>query len=380
MSIQRRDLLLSSLPLTAAFLIEADRKLSADTPASEQPFDRETYEFWTSQVSKPSQDFEEHGRLVSERGNPLPADAEVLYYSAETGWVRAATTDSETPLTKSLVEKGDASLLLSVDTVRPSAENMRRIASQKNGSLRIDLKQGMPLQQLSETLNWSAIASLVPGEQSYSEYHEIAFDPKSTWGQAKKVPLTGGVGFWAWNFCTQSKPSFWTQCMGVLNGVMGSGSSSSGGGGSSASSAKGGGGASSKSSSGKKTGVISSLLSLGMPSVAKTAFNTFNELFGSLMAKGGAKNMWIIRNSDTPLLVTQEARQKHPGRAVTLKSGSYLIIPAEQSHTVMSGNYELSDGVVVPAGTKPADLDAAAKSTAPELSYIAISAVVEPMA
>jgi hypothetical protein len=116
-----------------------------------------------------------------------------------------------------------------------------------------------------------------------------------------------------------------------------------------------------------------------MPSVAKTAFNTFNELFGSLMAKGGAKNLWIIRNSDTPLLATQEARQKHPGRAVALKSGSYLIIPAEQSHTVMSGNYELNDGVVVPAGTAPADLDAAAKSTAPELSYIAISAVVEPL-
>lgn len=378
MSIQRRELLLSSFPLTAAFLLEADRKLHADTGLSEEPFDRQTYEFWTSQVSKPSQAFEEHGQLVSGRGGALPADAEFLYYSAESGWVRAASTEGDTPLTKSLVEKGDASVLLSVDTVRPSAENMRKIVSQKNGSLRLDLKQAIPLQQLSETLNWSAIASLFPGEQAFSDYHEIAFDPKSTWGQAKKVPLTEGVGFWAWNFSTQSKPSFWTQCMGMLNGVMGGGGSSSSGGASPSGASKSG-ATSSKSSTGKKAGAISSLLSLGMPAVAKTAFNTFNELFGSLAAKGGAKNEWIIHNSDTPLLATQDARQKHPGRAVALKSGSYLVIPADQSHSVMSGNYELTDGVVVPAGTKPADLDEAAKSTLPELTYIAVSAVVEPI-
>jgi len=144
-------------------------------------------------VHEPSQSFAEHGRIVASRGLNLPSEAEFLFYSADTGFVRATSTGSETPVTKTLLEKGDTSLLLSVDTIRPSEEHMQKLLSQKSGSLRVDLKQAFPMQQLYETLNWSASAAMFPNENVFSGYHQIAFDPKSTWGQARRVPLPAGL-------------------------------------------------------------------------------------------------------------------------------------------------------------------------------------------
>ncbi|MBV9341473.1 MAG: hypothetical protein JO159_11370, partial [Acidobacteria bacterium] len=223
MSFDRRELLLSALPVGAALVLEAGLKpVAAQSRIETSDFDQDTYNFWTSEAAEASQGFQRHGRIVSRRGVNLPNEAVFLYYSRETGFTRATSTAGDTPLTRSLLAKGDASLLLSVDAVRPSAEYMRKIYDQKNGSLRVDLKQAVPLQQLSETLNWSAIASLIPGKQPFGSYREITFDPKSTWGQAKKVPLTGGIGFWSWNFCTQPKPSIWSQVMGALGSKPGS--------------------------------------------------------------------------------------------------------------------------------------------------------------
>ena len=379
MTIKRRDLLLSALPLGSALLLEANLKSMAMASETDSlPFDQDTYNFWTSHASQPSQAFAEHGRIVASRGINLPNEAEFLFYSPENGFVRAASTSNDTPVSRSLVDKGDTSLLLSVDTVRPSTEQTKKIFDQKNGSLRIDLKQAVPLQQLSETLNWSAIASLFPGEKPYASYHEISFDPKSTWGQAKKVPLAGGIGFWSWNFSTQPKPSIWTQVMGMLLGqvsdLIGSGGDSGGG-------DDGSDGQKTKASkAGKKAkGAAKTIFGFGLPSIATTALGAFNDLFGSMFAKGSPKNEWIIHNADTPLLATLDARQKHPGHAVALRSGSYIVIDSQHTQQLLSGKFQLRDGLVVPAETKDADLDEAGRSTLPDISYIALSTVVQPI-
>lgn len=368
----RRDFLLGSLPLGAALLLEANLKaVAAANPEMQQgAFDQETYDFWTSQASQPSQTFAEHGRLPSSRGVDLSNEPDFLFYSPDTGFVRAASTSNDTPVSKSLIDKGDTSLLLSIDTIRPSADQMKKMWQQKNGSLRLDLKQGAPLQQLSETLNWSAIASMFPGDQPFSSYHEIAFDPKSTWGRAKKVPFSGGIGFWCWNFSTQVKPSLWSQAMSML---MGKASSALGG------ISKGSSGGSGSGSATKAKAAAKTVLGLGLPSIATTALGAFNTLFGSMFSSGGAKNEWILHSVDTALMATQEARQKHPGHAVALRSGNYVVVEAQQSQQLLSGKYQLKDGMVVPADTKDADLDEAGRTTLPGVSYIALSTVVEPM-
>jgi hypothetical protein len=373
MPIERRELLQSALPLGAAFFLEAGLKsLAAESGAETPAFDQDTYNFWTSEVTEASQAFKEHGRLVSRRGLNLPNEAVFLYYSKETGFARAASTGNDTPLSRSLLPKGNASLLLSVDAVRPSADYMKKIYDQKNGSLRIDLKQALPLEVLSETLNWSAIASLIPGKQPFGSYREITFDPKSTWGQAKKVPLTGGIGFWSWNFCTQPKPSIWSQVMGALGGRSGSSTDSSDAGRN--------GDLELGSAKKKKTTAGGGMLGLGFPAIAQTALDGLNQLFGSMLAHGSPKSEWIIHSADTPLLATQEARQRYPGHAVSLNSTAYVVVPADQTEVLLSGKYELNNGAIVPVGTKERELDRMARETLPDVSYIALSAIVEPIA
>jgi hypothetical protein len=169
------------------------------------------------------------------------------------------------------------------------------------------------------------------------------------------------------------------QVMSFINGndLFSGGASSGGkGGGKSGGSAKGK--DSGGSAAAKKAG--QAVVSLGMPAIAKTALGAFNDLFGSMMAQGSNKTDWIIRNADTALLATQESRQKHPGRAVGLKSGSYLIVASTDTPRLLEGKYILKDGVVIPKDTKDSEMDAAAQSTLPEVSYIAISCAVEPVA
>ena len=36
---------------------------------------------------------------------------------------------------------------------------------------------------------------------------ELKFDPATTWGKARSIPVPGGGGYWTWNFFVQKKDS-----------------------------------------------------------------------------------------------------------------------------------------------------------------------------
>jgi hypothetical protein len=362
MAFDRRNMLKGTIAVGVSPLYASLAEVLAAAPQSDvqEEFDRQTYEFWTSQVSQPSKIFAEEGRLPSARGASIINSAEYLYYSPDTGFVRAASTDSNNPLLNGLMDKGDASVLISIDAIRPSDDHLQKMVAAKNGSLRVDMKQGVPMQQLYETLNWSAIASLFPDAQ-FSGYHDLSFDPKNTWGPNKRVPLPGGVGFWSWNFSTQPKPSIWSQVMQKLSGMVGKGGSSPSG-----------------TTKGKGAARIANMvMGIGLPAIASTALQAFNQLFGSMQAS--SKTEWIIHNTDTPLLASKDARQKNPGRAIALKSGAYVVVDEGKADAILSGKYELTNGFIVPSGTNSGELDAAAKDTLKTTSYIALSAVVQSM-
>lgn len=368
MAFDRRDLLKGAVALGASPLCAPLLEALATVPQSDggEVFDRQTYEFWTSQVSQPSRIYAEERRLPSARGTNIVNSAEYLYYSTDTGFVRAASTDSNNSLLNGLLDKGDASVLLSIDAIRPSDDHLQKMVAAKNGSLRVDMKQGVPMQQLFETLNWSAIASLFPDAQ-FSGYHDLSFDPKSTWGPNKRVPLPNGIGFWSWNFSTQPKQSIWSQVMHKLLGMTPKSGTSS-----SASSAT------TKPATGlgaKVQKVENMVMGIGLPAIASTALQAFDQLFGSMQATSNTE--WIIHNTDTPLLASKDARQKNPGRAVALRSGAYVVVEEAKADEILGGKYELSDGFIVPADTKPNELDEAAKDTLKTTSYIALSAAVQ---
>ncbi len=384
MALDRRDLLRAALasgafPFLAPVLDSLDAAAQSSSAAE---FDRQAYEFWTSQVSQPSRIFYEEGRLPSARGSVLANPVEVLAYSAATGFTRASSTDPNDPMFSGLVDKGDVTVLLSVDAIRPSDSDLTKILAAKNGSIRVDIKQGAAMQHLSEPLNWSAIASLFPNSQ-YMGYRDIAFDPKSTWGPSKSVPLTSGIGFWCWNFSMQPKPGMWADVMQKLQGMLPKSGGSSATPTAAASATSSASTSASSTTPPKSGGAVASLekmvMGIGLPSIATTALQAFDQLFGYLQSS--SKTEWILQGTDTPVVASKDARQNNPGRAIALKSGSYVVVGESDVDAIMTGNYQLTDGFIVPKVTSgtPDTSEATIKSTAKNISYIALSTIVKPL-
>jgi len=366
MNMDRRSLLAST-----AFAIGLSGTLPAQLLAQavsepEGPFDEATFDFWTGKVRKPSQFFAQRGTLPptpKQRGLPFPGEADFLFFNPATGGFDVATESAFGE--NGLLGKGDVSVSMSVDTIRLSGAHRQVIKGAGTGSLRVDIKQGQPLHLLSEPLNWSAIGNF-KGENA-GDFHTLGFDPKSTWGRSKQVPLAAGIGFWAWNFSVQKGASKWSQLLQSISGMLpdfGSKSKSDGSGTSSTGK---------KSSGGGLVKSAVSVLGMGLPAIAETAFNNIDVIFGFLHGQTSSKPEHVFQMEDTPLLATQEARQQHHGRALALKSGTYLIVPSTGSSKVLSGKYELGDYALVPQGTKPSDRNDALEHTLEDMSYCVVS-------
>src|SRR5204863_5292063 len=115
-------------------------------------------------------------------------------------------------------EKGDVSVSVHVDRFRPSQADRDQLARLQTGTLRIDVKQVTPLPGLPEALAWTAmevLASKKSGEPAPT-LNNVKFDPGSVWGQLQTVPLTGGLGFWSWNFFMKRREGFWAQLLDML--------------------------------------------------------------------------------------------------------------------------------------------------------------------
>jgi hypothetical protein len=328
------------------------------------------FEFWTKKVRQPSKVFEQTGHLPpGAKGAASPADVDFLYFDRANGFQLA--TDSGFG-ESGLVAKGDVTLSMSVDTIRPSGSHRDILQKSGTGSFRVDLKQGPPLRLLSEPLNWSAIGSFQGLNAGI--IHNLIFDPKSTWGAAKQVPLAAGTGFWTWNFSVQKAPSKWTQMLQNLNGLVG-GLKPSGKSGSKSPTAPSAGTSTTSSGPGLTSLATAafSVIGVGLPSIAKTAFDTIDQVYGFLHSQGGSKPEPVFQMTDTPVLATQEARQAHNARAVSLKPGTYLVVSAAARSEVMSGKYTLLDYDVVPTGTNANESRDAADKALQDVSYCVVS-------
>lgn len=345
-----------------------------DAQPSDTQFDADTFRFWTEQVRQPSDFFAETGRLpLPHKGPAAPGEVEFLFFDPNTQAFQIATESSFGE--SGLVGSGSVTVSLSVDTIRLSTPHREILRKSGTGSLRVDVKQGQPLPLLSETLSWSAIGSFQG--KAENEIHTLSFDPKSTWGGSKEIPLASGVGFWAWNFSVQKGASKWAQILQSLSGALPAQNSSKGNGAAASSSGSSGGSAvlGGSSSLGLTTVATSALsvIGVGLPAVAKTAFNTIDEIYGFLHSQGSSKPQPVFQMQDTPLLATQDARQKHHGRAVSLRPGTYVIAESAAASQIMSGKFTLMDYGLVPAGTKNSDVEATTLSTLGEVSYCVVS-------
>jgi hypothetical protein len=267
-----------------------------------------------------------------------------------------------------------------------------------SGSLRVDLRQALPLRPLSDTLSWSSMGTIAGAEPGAVGYQNLSYDPKATWGASKLVPLVNGVGFWAWNMNVQPGQSKFAMMLSKIGNFLpgtsskatgkGKGEGGSAAGSSSGMSVTGQGASSSDSSSAPAVSTTSisgpvkqilGFVGIGLPSIAGTALHVVDAIYGFMQSQGGGKPDTVFEFQDQMMYATQDARQKYADPGVHLLPGEYVIVPSTSVRDLLGQKYKLLDSALVPSDTTDAQKDDALPTTLPDTAYATIRVAVSPM-
>jgi hypothetical protein len=342
--INRRDIL-SLLPLAGNSAItllaelgkSQERAVTPDSGSQTSSGDQSTFDFWTQNIRNP--DFAASGS----RSLGNAPRASFVYYDELKGFVTGSDIGDDR-----LPDAGDLDVIIKVDRVRPSLADEKRFLNLEGGSLRIDVQQSTPMRSLGERLAWTAIAAFLPENKRMPAPKEMTFDPGSAWGRLQTVPLTGGGGFWTWNFFLQKKEGALMRVFDVIR---------------------------------RGRGLLGPILGIGFPAIAVTALSTVDSLVASL-AKD-ARTDWLFQSSDLFFYSTKRARDAFEGSKLRVKTGMYVIMSSDKLSAFgkEQGGLTIKDGLIVPKNTTEFDVESAAKTVIPDITYltVGVSAKLRPL-
>jgi hypothetical protein len=397
MTTDRRDFFSTVLALgaTPALLQLLPEMAQAASAAPDAAMDMDTYKFWTQTVRRPSVSFTQTGKLPLSRG---AEPSVMLFYSDKTGFLRA----HDEQLISQMQGSGDVTVSVAMETLRPAAAHIKLMRENGSGSLRVDLRQAVPMHPLSDTLSWSSMGTIAgAADPGGVGYQNLSYDPKATWGASKLVPLVNGVGFWAWNMNVQPGQSKFalmlakignflpgtsststSKAKGKAEGSAGSASSSGGptfGGGAETGTSSAPGSSTSATSISGPVKQILGFVGVGLPSIAGTALHVVDAIYGFMQSQGGGKPDTVFEFQDQMMYATQDARQKYADPGVHLLPGEYVIVPSTAVRDLLGQKYKLLDSALVPADTSDAQKDDAMPTTLPDTPYATIRVAVSPM-
>jgi hypothetical protein len=293
------------------------------------------YDFWTKDIRDPES--------VSKKGvgGTAAPRASIVYFDPDNGFLAGSDIANGD---KDLADKGDLDIIVNVDHIRPSTADQTRFANLEGGSLRIDVQQTAPLPTLAERLAWTAVAGFLPENKKLPALKEMTFDPGATWGKLQTVPLPGGGGRWTWNFFLQRKQSRWMQIFDVIR---------------------------------RNKNLLIPIFGLGLPAIAITALNTVDSIVGELTKD--ERTDWLFQSPDSYFYATKDARDSFAGTKLRLRGdkegkGMYVVLPSDQLSNFgkQAKDLVVKDGLIVPKNTSGLDIEAAAKTTIPEITYLTV--------
>lgn len=349
MSANRRQFLqTSSIAGIASALVIPELDALAQTRNSttgdaQGVFDQSVFNFWTSRVRSPYEDFLEG---VKTRGaeQPQPRDSTFVFPSKK-GLVPASTLSPDD--IDGFPADGDKDISVHVERFRASPADRATLANLQTGTLRIDVKQVTPMPGLPEALAWTAMATLASRQHNQavpSLDNFVKFDPGTVWGQFQSIPLTDGLGFWSWNFFMKRREGFWGQ---LLDHVF------------------------------KTLDTVQPLLPLlGLPGIAVSGLKYVDQIVGAIQAQG--QSQWLFKGLDIGVCATKksfESAGAKGARKLPLTTGSYVILP-EDSVGQLDKNLVVQDGLLVPPDTDPLKIYDVARTIIPNVSYMTISVSV----
>jgi hypothetical protein len=331
--------------------------LSQSTAQDLNPdFDPKSYSFWSDFLS--SDGIPITRPTGQTRGGSVGSDAgaqPVFLHYDSTGFKNAAELDPST-----LLHEGDVAVSLNTSAIRVSQQDQATFERLQNAQIRVDVAQRNAMLPVIEAMAYTVVSGMVSlktemepkssaGPKSKASakppaVQTVSVDSDAAWQKMQNIILPGGEGRWALNLEAQKKDSLFYK---VLQVVV------------------------------KQGGIFAPMI--GLPGIAMSALQSFNTLYGAIHSEP----VQIIKSNPLRVFATQDAIQKtgSPGSVtgILLKSGTYVLVPAEQAPTpAQLQNLTIMQGRLVPPKTAVADLDDAAAQTLKDVTYVTFDVQVQP--
>jgi hypothetical protein len=315
--------------------------------------DAKAYGFWSDFLSFDAEPIVGASGQRRGGGSSRPDDAQpvFLHYGPE-GFKNAAELD-----VSKLVTAGDVMVSVNTSTVKVAEEDQKTFQRLQNAQIRVDVAQKTAIIPILEAMAYTVVGGMhslqaenparanpKTAKKTPSTVQNISVSSDAAWQKMQNIPLPAGEGRWALNLEAQKKDSLFCK---ILQNVV------------------------------KESGLFMPML--GLPGIAMSALNSFNNIYGVLHAG----TVPIIKGNPVRVFATQEAVQRTgaPGSVtgILLKSGTYILTPAKQSPPVEQlKNLSVIQGRVVPPKTPLPDLDAAAADTLKDVTYVTFDVEVTP--
>lgn len=276
-------------------------------------FDVHSYNFWSGFTAK-------NGRSAvvgagQTRGARGDQTQPVFLHHGTDGFRNAAQLDQA-----KLVEEGDVVVSVNTSAIKVGEEDQKTFDKLQNAQLRVDVAQKTAIIPLIEAMAHTVVGAMsslkgsAPAAKSSSTSSASSSNAKKTttsavqsisvaseaaWQKMQSIPLPGGEVRWALNLEAQKKDSLFGK---VLQTIV------------------------------KEGGLFAP--ALGLPGIAMTALNSFNNLYGALHAEP----VQVIRSNPVRVFATQEAIESTGSSAtdiggVLLQPGTYILMSAGQAPT-----------------------------------------------
>ena len=348
----RRDLLkqlfaMGAIPglLGSPFDAQAASELNPD-------IDAKAFDFWSGFVATDATPSlagrKTRGGGQTPAAGPNDVQPVFLHYGDE-GFKNAA----ELSPTK-MVNEGDVMVSVNTSTVKVGTGDQKTFERVQNAQLRVDLAQKTGVIPVLEAMAYTVVGAMksvqvtakgtAAQKKSQPVVQNISVSSDATWQKMQNIPLPGGEGRWALNLEAQRKDSLFCK---VLQNVV------------------------------KEGGMFAPVL--GLPGIAMSALQSFNNLYGALHAS----SVNVIQSAPLRVFATQEAVHKTgvlgSAKGIMLQSGTYVLIPANQLPDMNQfSKLAVMQGRLVPPQTKQTELDEAAADTLKDVTYVTFDVEVMP--
>ncbi len=314
----------------------------ADAAQADPQMDAQVLNFWDKGVRAPAA----RSRGKGPRTPSYSREPAFLYFHREKGIQMASSMDEE-----GLAASGNMEVEFTLRSHRLSREDQEKFESMSTGTLRIDVGQHRPFQDIQDLLVWTVMGGMAPNAEDKNvatkAFRDYQVGSRAPVSSTSKVRLPGGTGWSTVNFFLKQKQSIWGSVLSLFLRVD-----------------------------------QAFVPMLGLPAMAQQGLAALDSFVGKMHSQGGVgSHSWIFQNNRTDFCCSVAALKQSPDDVVRMRNGTYVLVPAEHLEEFESErkNLKLSSGFLVPKSASDFQARSRIADTLPDVTYVTVQTRVQPV-